>query len=367
MKNKTSLKIISVNLIILLVLISGCTEIINTGKNEIKYEKQPTKVSYNISYGCKINCSGNGEFRINYKCNTPEVMKGIVTDINVLNNEYTDRLNVATFNDMKSWNISKKGSCNSYTFGISADIISEVFYITDLNGGEALKIDEIKDNHSELVKQYCKPQGNDTTVFINPDYPSIKEKAYEIYNSTNSENSFIVAQELFQWLKQNTDYEIHSDNNVQPCYLTFNKKTGDCDDLTFLYLSLCKSLDIPCRFIKGYLIDESDTIGHVWAEVFVGGNLGDSGWIPIECAGSGNKKSDVEIHQNFGMETADHLRLFKDNGSNKSLNIYLSGINYMFDQNIEFNKPVFFAYISDYTVLKEENLVIAENNVRNYI
>jgi len=367
MKNRSILKILSLFLVVLLV--SGCTEFLNQTSGKIEYEKQPTKISYTISYGCKINCSGNGYFKIVYDCDTPEVIKGLITDTNVLNDEYVDKLNVATFNDLKSWNISKTNQCENYQFGISANIISEIFFVNDLNGENALTLDEINENHPELVSKYCKPQSNKTTVFIDPYNEDIKEKALEIYNSIKSNNSFIAAKNLFIWLKQNTNYENHTGNNkVQPASVTINKKTGDCDDLTYLYLSLCKSLNIPSRFIRGYLISNENAVAHVWAEIFVGGDLGDNGWIPVECAGDNGNKEEInpEIHQNFGTESADHLRLFKDDGSNESINISLSGIYYVSDQNINFGSPVFFADVTSYEILKEQNLVIDENNYRTY-
>ena len=367
MKNKSFVKILFI--ISIVILLSGCTDFFNQTSSKIEYEKQATKISYTITYGCNLNCNGNGKFRINYSCDTPEVLKGLITGINVLNSEYTDRTNVATFNDLKSWNISKTGECSDYQFGISANVMSEISYVNDLNGEDALSIDEIKNNYPDLVYQYCRAQSNKTTIFIAPDNQDISVRANLIYNSAKSNNSFITAKELFRWLKQNTDYETHSENNdVQPASLTINKKTGDCDDLTFLYLSLCKSLDIPSRFIRGYLISENSSVAHVWAEVFVGGNLGDGGWIPVECAGNTKNKDEIdsEIHQNFGVETVDHLRLFKDDGSNESISISLSGIYYMSDQNVNFGNPLFFADVSDYSVLKEENLVINENNYRTF-
>ena len=50
MKNKRSFQTIVVFLILILLLVGGCTEIINPINNNIEYEKQPTKISYNISY-----------------------------------------------------------------------------------------------------------------------------------------------------------------------------------------------------------------------------------------------------------------------------------------------------------------------------
>jgi len=369
MKNKKNLAILSFFLFIL-VFFSGCTDLFKNEDNTSLYELHENKISYNIAYGYNITCSGNGEHGIIYDCDEPEVLKGNVEITNVLNDEYTNKTGVATFNNMKSWNINKKGLCKNYKLGIKANVISENYLINDLNGKDALSIDEINYTYPDLVNQYCQPQKNKTTVYIDPNNPTIKDKSLEIYNSAKSNNSFIVAKELFIWLKQNTAYIPHSDNNYpQPATITFQKKTGDCDDLTFLYLSLCKALNIPSRFIRGFLLkDEYTAESHVWAEVFVG-NIGENGWIPVECAGANENPNEIqsEIHQHFGLESSDHLRLYKDNGSSKSLNISLSGIYYSYDTNIDFEKPLFFADISNYTVLEEKKLFVDENNYRTYI
>ena len=103
MKNKKIIPIFI--LLISLVFVSGCLEKIleETG---VTYQEQPTKISYTISYGYSLECSGMGDFNLMYDCDTPEVLNGQATIIEVLNPEYED-ITLASFNDMKSWNISK--------------------------------------------------------------------------------------------------------------------------------------------------------------------------------------------------------------------------------------------------------------------
>ena len=359
-------KTIIILLIFLVLLFSGCTSFFE-GNNTVKYPAQPTILSYMISYGYRINCSGSGTFKIIYDCDDPEVSKGTTFIEEVLGKNYANKTGIATFNDMKSWNISKTGICAGYELGITASIYSEALIVNDLTGKNALTLSEIKNNYQNLVESYCKSQGNKTTVFIDPNNPEIKNKAYKIYNSAETNNSFILSKKLFIWLKENTEYKAHLlKNNPQPASLTMELKTGDCDDLTYLYLSMCKSIDIPCRFIRGFLIYEDTAVPHAWAEVFVGGNIGDNGWIPVECAGERKNidEIDAEVHQNFALESADHLRLFKDDGTNESLNISLSGISYMTDQNVDFELPVFFNIISEYEKISSKKLYIYENENR---
>jgi len=359
MNNK---KIIPIFILFLsLVLISGCVEYGTT------YEEHPTKVSYTISYGYRINCSGTGEFNLMYDCDTPEVLNGQATIIQVLNSEYMN-ITRTSFNDMKSWNLSKN-SCTDLELGITASVVAESFMDSNLNGKDALNIDEIQNQYLNYVDQYCKPQSNETKTFIDPESTSIKSQADQILNTAGTNNSFIVAKEIFKWLKEKTEYVIHEngDNIVQSCNITLDKKTGDCDDLSFLYISLCRAVKIPARFIRGFLIEENTGIPHAWVEVFVGGDIGNGGWIPVECSGvaTGDNKIEAEINQNFGLESAKHLRIYKDDGSDESLKISLSGIQYAADSSLSIETPVSFSLVTNYQVLEQKNLNV-KDNIRTY-
>ena len=281
---------------------SGCLDFLD---GSTTYQSHPTKIKYDIRYGYEIDCTGTGEYEIHYNCDKPEVLLGTVSSINPLyNNNYTHT--TLANNNVTFWNISGKGS-NNYELGITATVQAESFLVSDLNGEDALTIQEINILHPDLVNQYCHEQSNETITFIDPNHLGIKNTATNILSQANSNNSFALAKALFVWLKENTEYQIHqSEAGVQPAGTTYMLKTGDCDDLSFLYISLCRSLGIPARFIRGYLIEENNGIAsagpHAWVEVFVGGDIGSNGWIPVECACKASIKT--EIHQNFGTEDA---------------------------------------------------------------
>lgn len=350
-------------LLLFITALAGCLDFINID-GSTTYESHPTSVLYTISYGYNINCTGSGKYNIFYKCDLPEVLNGNILDIIILNNDYDDEL-LATWNSVKSWEIISNLN-KEYNLGINATVKAESFIISDLSGGDALSIQEINDRHPDIVSQFTQAQSNDTTIFINPYDKDIKNIANQVLFESGTNNSFLVAKDLFKWLKQNTEYNIHFDNdNVQTSSYTLQCRTGDCDDLTFLYISLCRSLKIPSRFIRGFLVENSYAIPHAWAEVFVGGDLGDDGWIPVECAGI-SSSIEIEIHQNFAIEDVEHLRLFKDDGSNESLNISLSGVYYrLYSENRNIDAQAF-SDISNYSVLKNQKLVIEQDEKRVY-
>jgi len=355
--------VITIILMIFMLNLSGCFEFFSNNEDKIIYQSFPTKIRYEISYGYKINCTGTGKYSINYNCDIPELINGDIISLITQDNNYEEKT-LATTNTVKQWNITGYDN-NNYNLGISAIIEAESYLVSDLNGLNALNINDIKIQYPYLINQYCKSQSNGTSIFINSKNTQISSLANSIKINAGTNNSFIVAKDIFIWLKQNTNYKTHSNNNIQTAEYTLQYKTGDCDDLSFLYISLCRSIGIPSRFIRGFLIEEKTAISHAWAEIFVGENSGNNGWIPVECAGvSGEIKK--EINQNFGTESAGHLRLFIDDGSNESINASLSTLLLVrYSPNIDIY-PQSYTKINYYYQLESNELVIDEDNHRYY-
>lgn len=351
-------------IVVLITGLSGCDAIIPP----TIYESTPTKVKYDISYGYLVNSTGTGRYEIVYWCNTPEVLVGNTSYHLLYDNEF--QIKTLVNNPFVYWNISGKGE-QTYELGLTTRVESESYLVADLNGENAFTIKEIAEIYPEIVNQYTQLQANETLRFIDPYDPSIITIAETIYRNAETNNTFLLAKTLFSWLKENIRYQSHENNEgVQPATVTLQKKVGDCDDLSFLYISLCRVLGIPARFIRGYLLTSYDNgtaiaIAHAWVEVFVGGVVGHTGWIPVECACC-TSSIETDIDQNFGVETASHLRLFTDDGSNESLVSTLSVISYVtygLNRTIEIQ---LFTKILNYEELESKNLVITRENTRYY-
>jgi transglutaminase-like putative cysteine protease len=351
-------------MLVLVVLLSGC-EIIYP---PVIYEASPTKIIYDLSYGYRVNSNGGGLYEISYFCDTPEILMGSITYALLYSDEYQTK---TLFNNtIIHWNISSKDE-KTFELGITTQVEAESYLVADLNGAGALTVGQINEMYPKIIDQYTRLQANETIRFIDPYDSDITTIANEVFLNAKTNNSFLLAKSLFSWLKQHNQYQTHpNEKAVRPAAVTLSKKQGDCDDLSFLYISLCRALGIPARFIRGYLLTENidgsmTAVAHAWVEVFVGGTGSLNGWIPIECACCSNSlKTDVD--QNFGVESVFHLRLFTDDGSNESLASSLSGISYItYSPDITITLQQF-ADISNYQELELKKLVITENNIRHY-
>lgn len=362
---KNSGRIFIICIILLGVVLSGCATIFSS----TVYEKIPTKISYDISYGYRVNCSDVTKYEISYVCDVPAVILGSITNTLLYNEKYETK--TLLNNTIIYWNFSGIEE-RSYTLGITAHVTAESYLVPDLNGVNALSIQSIHKYYPTIVKQYTRPQCNQTIPYIDPYDPDIILIAQTVLKNVEINNSFLQAQSLFVWLKENIRYQLHpGEEIVRPAAKTFLYKNGDCDDLSFLYISLCRSIGIPARFIRGYLLTAFDNgttaaVAHAWVEVFVGGGVGNDGWVPVECAcicSIEDRKIDIE--QNFGIEDALHLRLFVDDGSNQSITHYVSNIAYT-TYNGYIQPPQSFVEVHNYQELTSQKLVVRTDNTRYY-
>jgi transglutaminase-like putative cysteine protease len=349
--------------LVFIMLFSGCELLVPS----VTYEASTTKIMYDISYGYTVNSSGTGVYEIIYWCDTPEVSIGTIKYIPLYQHDYEPK--IFENNTVLYWNISGRDE-QRFDLGISAQVNVTGFLVADLNGKEALTISEIALQYPQIVTQFTRVQGNETARYIDPFDPDIASIAHIAWDNAKTNNSFLVAKSLFVWLKQNIMYQTHPlEGGVRPASVTLDKKKGDCDDLSFLYVSLCRAVGIPARFIRGYLLTETSNstvlaTAHAWAEVFVGGPESLEGWIPVECACC-TSSIEIDINQNFGVENAYHLRLFTDNGNNESLSFTFVGISYTYGPNRAIMLHPF-AEIRNFRKLQSKELVITSENLRYY-
>jgi len=362
--NHKPLAALFVTIVFFILLCSGCIDTLFDSST--RYQSYPTSVSYTISYGYDVDVSGEGTYTLTYLCDYPQVVSGIVSSRSVLYPQDYEEVSFGKNNQVK-WTI-KSEPPQTYQLGVTATVQSSSFLVSDLTGAAALSIQDIAVQYPDFVQDYCQGQSVGDTKYIDPSDPEIYEIATDVYTDAAIENSFLVSKALFVWLKEHTEYQSHgTDTGVQSAVETCQITTGDCDDLSFLYISLCRAVGIPARFIRGLLL-ENLSLGsvagpHAWVEVFVGGPVGNQGWIPIECAC--NAQIETELHQNFGVEDALHLRLFVDQGSNESLNRSLSSISWSYTSSVDVTAHSFIE-ITDYTVLNSQQLVITKENQRSY-
>ncbi|MCX8202341.1 MAG: carboxypeptidase regulatory-like domain-containing protein [Candidatus Micrarchaeota archaeon] len=198
------------------------------------------------------------------------------------------------------------------------------FYIlVDMKGTNTLKIFERKNmsisKAASLMPNYLEErtmadQAGNKRKIIDPKNAEIKSIAEQAKKSAG-DDVWEVARGLFIWLKNNTKYfnQGGADGEyIQSPAEMLSSRKGDCDELSYLYISLLRSAGIPARYVEGFLVKENETrfVKHMWVEFY------DGEWVPVEVAGTGRIEDEVNV--NFGVERNQHVPIFVEDGTQAS-------------------------------------------------
>ena len=161
------------------------------------------------------------------------------------------------------------------------------------------------------LKDYTK---SNKIIDINQD---ITNKASEI---VQGENDLVrVIYKLATWVRNNVKYTLDSytaDVSKEASWVLQNKQ-GVCDEITSLFIAMCRSLGIPARYVSGVAYTNYNQVNdwgpHAWAEVY----FPDFGWVPFDVT-----------YGEFGFIDASHVALSKSfDAGNSNINYEWIGYN----------------------------------------
>ncbi|MFH0874446.1 MAG: transglutaminase-like domain-containing protein [archaeon] len=128
------------------------------------------------------------------------------------------------------------------------------------------------------------------------------------------DDSYIIVAKLAEWVNKNIKYDLSTvtANANQKASWVLENREGVCDEITNLFIALCRSLGIPARFVSGVAYTNSELFTdewglHGWAEVY----FPNIGWIPY----------DVTYGQ-FGYADVGHIKLRDSIDADKALAKY---------------------------------------------
>jgi transglutaminase-like putative cysteine protease len=141
--------------------------------------------------------------------------------------------------------------------------------------------------------QYIQPE---QIIDINDEIRSLASKLAE-----GQDDQYVVVVKLADWVENNVEYNLSSitaDASQTSSWVLENRR-GVCDELTSLFISMCRSLGIPARFVSGISYSnvnfQNDGWGpHGWAEVY----FPDVGWVPFDTT-----------YKELGYIDATHIKL----------------------------------------------------------
>jgi len=98
---------------------------------------------------------------------------------------------------------------------------------------------------------------DETMVFLLPSRfclsDRLREPAWELFGGTDPGWPRVVA--VCDWVHQNVQFRTGASNALTSALDVWESRTGVCRDFAHLGLTLCRSLNIPARYVFGYLPD----------------------------------------------------------------------------------------------------------------
>lgn len=159
---------------------------------------------------------------------------------------------------------------------------------------------------------------------------TLKEKLIQFIQSHQTVDLFqdnistdLIVQYVHNMLSQNTKYSLKTGtlpaNKDFVEYFLLENKKGSCSHYATTMTLMLRCLNIPARYVRGYVVDKSDfennvaevytNRSHAWVEVYYRGY----GWVPYEATPQTNDENELSA---FAMEL-DHL-LNNDSQDNPS-------------------------------------------------
>ncbi len=119
-------------------------------------------------------------------------------------------------------------------------------------------------------------------------------------------NPYEKAKAIFYWIDKNIPWASALEYSVMECipeYVLQNRH-GDCGMKTLLFMSMARSVGIPCKWQSGWMLHPGEINLHDWCEVYYEG----IGWVPVDQS-FGLQVSDMQEISEFYLSGIDEYRL----------------------------------------------------------
>jgi transglutaminase-like putative cysteine protease len=103
----------------------------------------------------------------------------------------------------------------------------------------------------------------------------LRNDAWDLFGTTGPGWGRVVA--VSDWVHTNVEFQAGSSNPLTSALDVWANRTGVCRDFAHLGITLCRSLNIPARYVYGYLPDIDVSVPYepmdfcAWFEAYLGG------------------------------------------------------------------------------------------------
>ena len=110
--------------------------------------------------------------------------------------------------------------------------------------------------------------------YIECRHPAIKKLAGEI--GADKTHAWDRVETIYDWVREKVKYQ--KNTPTQSCLQTLKDELGDCDEMSSLFIALCRASGVPARMVR--------LPTHVYAEFYLEDQRGAGRWFPCQLAGT---------------------------------------------------------------------------------
>ncbi len=181
-------------------------------------------------------------------------------------------------------------------------------------GGNQWQLDEDRNNDGER------------DWMIQPDHPTIRSLAEDV--TRGEDTVYGKARSIYDWMQNNLEYERGSPGLPKHSIWTYESRSGDCDEWSYLYISMARAVGIPAWVELGVLYDrvQNEWGGHGWIRLQYVSEDEDSGWVNIDT-----------VNRQFFARDSMRITTWVDDGAKGHLDDFYHYVSY----NYTGDKPDF--------------------------
>lgn len=274
---------------LILLLLLAC--LLVSGQNE--YTSSSIEINFNITRNFQI-VKENPEIEVDNIYTNFHLTPDNTSNQRVKNIKSKPEAEHKNNKSIFSWHRPKK---NKYSYSVET-ILHNEYYLP--------KVHKANSGHNRVAEKYLQP-----TKIIDFNTPALQQVKEQINITTD--DPFKKAHKIAEWVEKNIQYKSNRMTSAKKkSSWAVKNGVGNCDEITNVFISLCRSAGIPTRFVSG--VAYSDSLNrngpwdnHAWAEVYIGGY----GWVPF----------DVTFGE-FGYLDASHIKLMSKADINEANTVY---------------------------------------------
>lgn len=113
-----------------------------------------------------------------------------------------------------------------------------------------------------------------TSPLIETTHPKIRHLSAQLAESRSG--AWVLVEALYDWVQEHVRYQF--DEQLQGALAALDSGRGDCEELTSLFIALCRNNGVPARSVW--------VPGHCYPEFYLEDESGNGRWYPCQSAGS---------------------------------------------------------------------------------